>query len=46
MEGKIVAILKHFRVTESLADLIDRLLSMDPKKRMKSTEALNHPFFT
>lgn len=44
MESKSSLILTLCRVNESLADLIDKLLSMDPKKRLSAAEALKHPF--
>jgi serine/threonine protein kinase len=33
------------RMTEGLADLIDKMLQMDPKKRISATNALKHDFF-
>ena len=34
-----------YRMTEGLADLIDKMLQMDPKKRISATNALKHEFF-
>ena len=35
----------HCRINDTLADLIDRMLTMDPKQRITGNEALNHAFF-
>lgn len=32
-------------MTEALADLIDKLLIMDPKLRLNTVQALQHSFF-
>jgi cyclin-dependent kinase 12/13 len=34
------------KMTPALADLIDKMLIMDPKKRLTASKALKHEFFT
>ena len=37
--------IESYRMTEGLADLIDKMLQMDPKKRISASNALKHEFF-